>query len=241
MAKQDVRLFSAERDKLAQRQKDISIADVMDAIGSLEDNIAQKISAHIENLEKRLDASNGADASAPVDGIMTEIHAMNDHIKATKQEIASLKPKDDDNSALTSATEELGEVVKTTEEAANTILENAEQIDAIVSELRAKISEDDPDKVGPDVEKLEFISMNLLTACSFQDITGQRINKVVNSLNYIEERLQKLIDIWNIEHGTADVQGITFAKDDDRADKDMLHGPQSSDGMDQSEIDALFD
>ena len=95
--------------------------------------------------------------------------------------------------------------------------------------------------MAPDVDKLEFIGMELLTACSFQDITGQRINKVVNSLNYIEERLQKMIDVWHIENGTADLQKIALPKDDQRQDNELLHGPQSGAGMNQDDIDALFD
>ncbi|MDA1089014.1 MAG: hypothetical protein O3A85_01685 [Proteobacteria bacterium] len=251
MAKQEVRMFSAERDLLAQRHKETSLGEVMEAIQSLEDNIAKTISTHIKNLEERLEATN-VEAAAEVDDktqveeIMAEIHAMNDHITATKHEIAALKPEDDGNTTISTATEELAEVVKATEEAANEILENAEQIDGVVSNLRSKVPEGDPDEIGPDVDKLEFISINLLTACSFQDITGQRINKVVNSLNYIEERLQKMIEIWRVDHGTADLQGITFAKNDHRDGKNLLHGPQSSDGtgegaMDQDAINAMFD
>ena len=50
-----------------------------------------------------------------------------------------------------------------------------------------------------------------------------------------------MIEIWNIEHGTADLQGMTFAKDDERKDKNLLHGPQAEEGMDQDAIDAMFD
>jgi len=218
----------------------------LDAIQSLEDNIGETISAQLKNLNEKLEVPAEEVSQTPIDDIMAEIHALNDHISATKQEIAALKPEDDGNSTITIATEELGEVVKATEEAANTILENAEELDGIVETLRGKIPEDDPDTVGPEVDKLEFISINLLTACSFQEITGQGINKVVNSLNYIEERLQKMIEIWNIDHGTADLQGMTFAKDDDRAEKGMLHGPTATDGeeegaMDQDTINAMFD
>ena len=241
MAGQDKRMFSAERYKHAQQDKDATLSDVMDAIRSLEATIGNKVSGPMENHGENGGAAGEEGAKTPVEAIMAEIHAMNDHITLTKQEIAALKPADEANTTISTATEELSEVVKTTEEAANAILENAEQIDAIVAELRKKIPEGDPDDLGPDFDKMEFISMNLLTACSFQDITGQRINKVVNSLNYIEERLQKMIEIWNIKHGTADLQGMTFAKDDGREGKDLLHGPQAEKGLGQDDIDAMFD
>ena len=55
MAGQGKRLFSAERDKLAQRQKDTTLADVMDAIRSLEDSVKNTISNHMENLDEKRD------------------------------------------------------------------------------------------------------------------------------------------------------------------------------------------
>ena len=218
------------------------MADVMDAILSLDDSISNKIFNHMETLDKKGGASEAEGEITPVEEIMAEIHNLNDHITATKQEIAALKTDSESNTPIATATEELAEVVKTTEEAANAILENAELIDGVVAELRGKIPQGDPDDLGPNVDKLEFIGMELMTACSFQDLTGQRINKVVNSLNYIEERLQKMIEIWNIEHGTADPKQMTFAKDDDRKDKDLLSGPQAKeDAMGQDGIDAMFD
>ncbi|MBL4691677.1 MAG: protein phosphatase CheZ [Rhodospirillales bacterium] len=241
MARKSARLFSAERVKFAQSHEDTNLGDVLNAIRSLEDSISRKVSKQIKDLSKKLDVAAEDDPANSIEDIMAEILAMNDHIETTKQQIASLKPADDTNTTISTATDELGEVVKTTEEAANTILENAEQMDVIVAKLRGKIPEDDPDGMAPEIDKLEFIGMELMTACSFQDITGQRINKVVNSLNYIEERLQKMIDVWHIENGTADLQKIALPKDDQRQDKELLHGPQSGAGMNQDDIDALFD
>jgi chemotaxis regulatin CheY-phosphate phosphatase CheZ len=137
MAGQSKRLFSAERGKLSQRSKDATLADVMDAIQSLDDSISNKIFNHLENLDEK-GAASEEDATTPVEEIMAEIHNLNDHITATKQEIAALKTTDETDTPIATATEELAEVVKTTEEAANAILENAELIDGVVAELRAK-------------------------------------------------------------------------------------------------------
>ncbi len=242
MAGKGKRLFSAERDMLAQRNKDATLGDVIAAIRSLEESVKNNVSHPMVIAEETPNAAEEEETKTPVDEIMAEIHNLNDHISATKQEIAALKTDDDSDTPIASATEELAEVVKSTEEAANAILENAELIDGIVAELRGKVPEGDPDEIGPNVEKLEFIGMELMIACGFQDLTGQRINKVVNSLHYIEERLQKMIEIWNIEHGTADQHAMTFAKDDDRKDKDLLSGPQAEEeALGQDDIDALFD
>ena len=59
-------------------------------------------------------------------------------------------------------------------------------------------------------------------------------------LNFIEERLNKMIGIWRIKHETANSQEMALPKGDMREDRDLLHGPQSQ-GMDQNDIDSLFD
>ena len=46
---------------------------------------------------------------------------------------------------------------------------------------------------------LSQISQNgadVFEACSFQDITGQRITKVVKSVTYVEDRVNALIEFW---------------------------------------------
>jgi len=247
MANQVKRLFSAEKKRLQERDNDISLSTVMDAINALDGKFDRSLNKRLDKLIEKLDVPDmpavAEDTSkTTVDQIMAEIHAMNEHITLTKSEIAALKPVDEANTSLTVATEELSEVVKATEEAANSIMDSAEQISVLTEGIRGRISEGDPDGIEPEIDKLDYVGTDLLTACSFQDITGQRINKVVNALNYVEERLSKMIDIWQIENGTADTQGMVFASDDERdaADKNLLHGPQSE-GLNQDDIDALFD
>ena len=126
MARKGARLFSAECVKLAQSHEDTNLGDVLNAIQSLEESISRKVSKQIRDLSKKLDVAAEDESATSIEDIIAEIHAMNDHIETTKQQIASLKPADDANTTISTATDELGKVVKTTEEAANTILENAE-------------------------------------------------------------------------------------------------------------------
>lgn len=239
MSKPNERPFSIERRRA---ERDTTLADVIARIDGMEKAVSSNVAEQIKTLYEKLDVIVEEEGGTNVEQIMAEIVAMNDHITLTKQEVAALKPVDEANTTISIATEELSEVVRSTESAANTILENTELLDQIVVEMKGKISEGDPDGITPDIERIEYLSMELLTACSFQDVTGQRITKVVNSLNFIEERLNKMIEIWNIEHGTADPQKIALPKDDTREDKDMLHGPQNeTEAMSQDDIDSLFD
>ncbi|MBL4719836.1 MAG: hypothetical protein JKY20_01715 [Alphaproteobacteria bacterium] len=234
------RPFAAASRKKKTPNKEATTADLMQKIADLEEGLSKKFDGKFDRLCEQLDVIVEDEDKVTINDVMAEIYAMNDHILTTKQEVASLKPANEASTTVSAAANELSAVVKSTEDAANAIIENVEQMDALTTTIRSNISMGDPDGILPDIDRLEFIGVELLTACSFQDVTGQRINKVVNSLNFIEARLQKMIEIWNIEHGTADPQAITLDKDDARPDKDMLHGPSDA-GMNQDSIDALFD
>lgn len=229
-------LFFAERLKIAERYKDATIADVMEQLASLR--------ADINDIQNKTEVSGTTEKeTAVVERAIAEVMSVNERISATKEEITALKTADEANTSISSATDELTEVVKTTEGAVNKILENAELIDAVVADLRSKIPVGDPDDIEPDVDKFESIGVELMTACSFQDITGQRIDKVVNALNFIEERLSKIVEIWNIEHESADKPAAVSAEGDAGKDKEMIDGPASDDtgGMSQDDIDKMFD
>ena len=76
-------------------------------------------------------------------------------------------------------------------------------------------------------------------AYNFQDITDQRITKVVNTLKFVEERIAAMIEIWG-EDDIAEVDpSVTPDSEDDSV---PLNGPALGDeGIDQNDIDKLFD
>ena len=76
-------------------------------------------------------------------------------------------------------------------------------------------------------------------ACSFQDITGQRVSKVVKSVSYVEERINALFGIW----GKDELENVDVEPAREKtADETLVHGPQlAGEGISQDEIDKLFD
>ena len=80
---------------------------------------------------------------------------------------------------------------------------------------------------------------NIFTACSFQDLTGQRTTKVVNALRYIEQRVMAMMSIWGADSGTRPAGGPIAGPVDSRPDAHLLNGP-SDDGVNQDEIDRLL-
>ncbi|MDR2573440.1 MAG: protein phosphatase CheZ [Desulfovibrio sp.] len=98
------------------------------------------------------------------------------------------------------ASAQLGEVLKTTESAAMSIMEIVEkhlELQAESAAILERMRSGRATKAGK--RRLEEINAlwgedltALLTALSFQDITGQRIKKAVNALGQIERRVVEL-------------------------------------------------
>mgnify|MGYP003110627762 FL=1 len=196
-----------------------------------------------EPVSSNFSHSNRPGASEPdsddLELIRTQIEEMNEHIHKAKVQIASLRhPKAQDDRFMSAATE-LDAIVKDTEMATHTILESAEQIDDLAMTLKNSAPSD---FVADHVEQIAFIVTKIFESCNFQDITGQRINKVVSTLAFVEERVHNMISIWG-EDAFAD---LPVADKDDTEEKpedsELLNGPQlQGEGISQDDIDKLFD
>jgi chemotaxis protein CheZ len=170
--------------------------------------------------------------------IRTQIEEMNEHIHKAKVQIASLRHPKAQDDRLVSAASELDAIVKDTEMATHTILESAEQIDDLTMTLKNSAPSD---FVADHVEQIAFIVTKIFEACNFQDITGQRINKVVSTLEFVEERVHNMISIWG-EEAFSDLPVPEVEEEAKPDDADLLNGPQlEGEGISQDDIDKLFE
>lgn len=160
-----------------------------------------------------------------------ELRGISDYIQRTRTEIASLQPDDAGQSRFRSATSELDAVVAATEQATCDILNGVERIQEAVLSLPK--TEDTTQIHNSIVAQL----IEIMTACSFQDITGQRLTKVVNALHYIEQRVNAMVAIWGAEAHGAATDASNF---DARPDAHLLNGPPLAGGVSQVDVDALF-
>ncbi|MHA1525176.1 MAG: protein phosphatase CheZ [Alphaproteobacteria bacterium] len=161
-------------------------------------------------------------------------------INSTKQEISSLHHTGFSKERMSLVNDELGEVVDGTEKATEVILTAAEEIDNHASDLSAKL-DGNPDQ-GMAAEIQDSV-VKIFEACNFQDVTGQRINKVVNTLRFVDERVSAMMEIWG---GIDAFNEITpQAPPNPSGDDALLHGPGDVDEdptrASQNDIDALFD
>jgi chemotaxis protein CheZ len=96
----------------------------------------------------------------------------------------------------------LDHIVDATQKATSDILEAAEEIQEAAWTLREK---------GVEIElcdKIDQRATDIYTACSFQDITGRRTEKVVKALRFIEQRINTMIEIWGVDDIAGKVDDI---------------------------------
>lgn len=159
-----------------------------------------------------------------------ELRALLNYIEQSKADLSGINPKHLSANKIPEASNQLDQVVAATEGAATRIMDSAEEISELAETLDGEVA-----------EKLMTISMHIFEASSFQDITGQRVTKVVNTLKYLEEKLIVLADaIGDTDSHIKDVDGMDGSCPE--SEKNLLQGPQNiSAGNGQDDIDALLD
>ncbi|MFE1600136.1 chemotaxis protein [Methylobacterium sp. ID0610] len=171
-------------------------------------------------------------------GLKTELDVMKDAINRTKTEIASLHRKDSDGKGVRRAAGELDAVVEATERATTSILAAVEDIETHASVLRSTGGLKEQGSVDAILER----TVVLYEACNFQDLTGQRISKIVSVLKFVEDHIDRMIDAWGGLDAFKDMLG-TSAEVNPFDESSLLNGPKLDEDpghVDQSDIDALF-
>jgi chemotaxis protein CheZ len=162
--------------------------------------------------------------------ITRELAEVADYIGHMKNEIAALKPNELSRERIPSANDELGSVVEATASATHTIMAAAEEI------LGAGALSDKDYRA-----LVEARILAIFEACSFQDLTGQRINRVFESLGQLEKRLERFAKAVNIRD-SAEGADPEEALRQGRREVLLLNGPQNEDAaIKQDDIDALFE
>jgi chemotaxis protein CheZ len=186
----------------------------------------------LKALDRIEGAMRGKPSVEPIDRIRFDLVEMSKAIARTKAEIASIKPDADDHGKFGEASEELDSVVLATETATSDILACAERVQEIAWTLREQ---------GVESEVCDLLDANateVYTACSFQDITGQRTRKVIQVLRYLEERINAMIGIWGLDGAMAAEAAEKRAVDGDKA---LLNGPaRPGTGLDQADVDMVM-
>lgn len=160
-----------------------------------------------------------------------ELEELVKFMQDAKKEIASIWSDEIPVLQIPIATDELDAVVMATEEATTKILDAAEKIEGVigtVSEEQANI--------------LSEATTKIYEASNFQDITGQRITKVIKTMRYIEQKVFDLLEVLddNVREKMSSKKVIPSANNS--STRHLMNGPGlPGEAQDQHSIDALFD
>lgn len=226
------KLFSAERTLMEKRGEPIPVP-----VAGPDNSAVLKA---IEEVKKLIEASASAakplvDDLPEMSVLRGQLHDLKGSIDKTKAEIAALHKPGEQEDKFTTAAMELGAIVKATEEATNNILGASEDIQDLVQTIHDRT---DDVKIQETLGHISELVIKIFENCNFQDITGQRTGKVVRTINYLEERILTMINIW----GEEEFVGVELPADARSEDEKLLEGPQlEGQGISQDDIDSLFD
>ena len=180
----------------------------------------------VEKVVRAVFSTMHGDLTSRETSLLAEVEELGRTIAAAKAEIAALRVDDITDSHIPSATDELDAIVAHTATATNSILEVCEKLDAVAASM-----------TGTQAEQLNDATTQIYEACSFQDITGQRISKVVLTLKTIEQKVAHIIATFS-RAASSDYVSPPIA---DVVIEGLLNGPQLPiAAMGQSEIDKLL-
>lgn len=167
-------------------------------------------------MSEQLSAAEIEEAQA----LQSEIFNLFQYIERFREEIARINAaeKEGDDDAFSTMSQQLDAIVDATETATNGILENLEGIDDTMDKLRES---------GADPELCDKVSERTMAAmenCTFQDITGQRVTKVVRSMKFVEERVNSMVELLGRE--TIEKLSKELPQEEKTEEEKLLEGPQ---------------
>ena len=169
--------------------------------------------------------------------LRSEILNLFQYVQRLREEIGCIVQQPDGQTRFGKMSDQLDAILTSTGEATHTVLEDLEAILSTAEEMREM---PDPAKVEELCDRITEKSMDGMEACSFQDLTGQRISKIVRSLRFIEERVDAMTEICGREGIEALASGLP-SDDEDLKNGVALQGPQlPGEAVSQDEIDKLF-
>jgi chemotaxis protein CheZ len=181
-------------------------------------------------------ASIEGDRASLSQRLHTDIEALAEYINSAKAEISEIGADKINSEYLPEASDQLNAIVGATEQATNDIFEAVESIEELTSTMTPE-----------QAEQVSQAVTRVYEACSFQDITGQRITKIVAALQNIESRVGALLQVFGEDAGATTAGVETGAKEpaatnpDARPDEDLMNGPElPANANNQDDIDALL-
>ena len=140
-------------------------------------------------------------------------------VERTRNEMTALGAEAQSSEQTARARRELAAIVGGTEQATQSILQAAEEIDQAANALSASVKGSHDQGLAHDIQDRV---VQIFEACNFQDLTGQRVAHVLATLKFVEEHVARLLAIW---HGVEQFTPVVF-DEEAGGDRRFLNGPK---------------
>jgi chemotaxis protein CheZ len=156
-----------------------------------------------------------------------ELDALASMIATMKREVDTIRADEIETRHMPTVNGEIGAIAAHLESATGDILDACENIENAVEGLDSEAAEQVRNQVT-----------RIYEACNFHDISGQRIRKILNTLQTVEERIAALLTVLGQR---PDRPKRLPPSRSSEPQPSLLEGPQlPGNGRSQDEIDALF-
>ena len=212
--------------------------------GSQDQDILAELKALRDLIEPRSGGTREADevARGALQALREETEGIRRVLDRTRHEIASLHAGAFDGNGRPRATRELDAIADGAERATRQILDAAEEIEDVASTLAASVQRKQAQALAQDIHDHVI---RIFEACNFQDLSGQRIAKVLATLAFVEDHVARMMDIWGASAALRDEAKAASALPNNRIEPriETMHGPRL-DGdpghASQADVDKLF-
>ncbi len=168
--------------------------------------------------------------------LVAELQGILSYIQGVRTDLSQIGPELKTH-YIPTATDELEAISETTAEATNRIMDAAEAIDAMAD-----------GRTGASKEALSAAATQIYEACTFQDLTGQRVRKIATALHETEVKIDQLIATFTSRLGIATVDLAAVAPQPPQPRESVDDGEVRACGPQlpgiaktQAEIDALME
>lgn len=197
---------------------------------SLLQDMREQLARMETTMYRRLD-----EVSAEVNATCQMVGMSEDSLKGNFSEVLSVLEAisfSGDGSTAANTGVELDAVVKASEDAATAIMDAADQISAQLDPNAAHWSNEA--ERAKTLDQMRQHLQDIVVACSFQDITGQRIRKTLENIEEAEQRLSDSLTKLGLKTDEA-------AKANAQTANGAVPKAAKQETSNQADIDALFD
>lgn len=176
----------------------------------------------VKTLSQRISNTHSVDEK-----LLDEVNTLKELLESLQSEL-NLSHSDEIQVHIPEAKDHLDAVIEMTESATHTIIESCEVI-------QEKLQ----DKNDEESRAIESQLIRIIEACTFQDVTGQRLTKIIKTLRQIDEHASRLSEVINQTFPDLAKKKSKTTKSDDS--DGLLNGPAlAGEGISQEEIDRLL-